>query len=216
MSAFKPILLLTVLLISLNGCAGDSGEDTFSGCEAVAAETDYSILFIGNSLTFTNNLPELVTSKASEMEITLATKMIAYPNYALEDHWNDGDIQQLIACGIYDFVIIQQGPSSQAEGRASLLEYGGKIAELCNANGAELAFFMVWPALANYNTFPGVIANYTDAAEATSAILCPVGRVWKEYFDKTSDYSYYGPDNFHPSREGSLVAAEVILASLLN
>jgi hypothetical protein len=141
-------------------------------------------------------------------------EMLAKPNYALEDHWNEGCLQELIKSGYYDFVVIQQGPSSQSDGAQSLLEYGGYIQELCKANDTKLAFFMVWPAKVNYHTFPGVINNYMTAAYTTGAILCPVGFAWKQYIDRTGDWSYYGPDEFHPSPLGSSIAADIIYKNL--
>ena len=68
---------------------------------------------------------------------------------------------------------------------------------------------MVWPSLKYYQTFDGVIKNHQDAASINNAILCPVGQVWKEYFDTTNSFDYYGPDGFHPSMKGSQVAADV-------
>ena len=76
--------------------------------------------------------------------------------------------------------------------------------------------FIENPPDSNYENFNGVINNYTDAANSTNSILCPVGKIWKEYCDKTNDYSYYGPDQFHPSLKGSEITAEVIVKSLLN
>lgn len=175
-----------------------------------------SILFIGNSLTYTNNLPKLVQQQATQQGIAVKTTMIAFPNYALEDHWNDGKIQQLISNNRYDFVIIQQGPSSQKEGRTMLLEYGEKVGALCSTNQAKLCYFMVWPSLSYYHTFDGVIKNHHEAARRTHATLLPVGEVWKKHFDTTGDYSYYGPDGFHPSLKGSKIAAKVIVSYLFD
>lgn len=174
-----------------------------------------SILFVGNSLTYTNNLPELVASLARNHNIKTKTEMLAFPNYGLIDHWNEGKLQKLLTTKHYDYVVVQQGPSSQAEGRAMLLEYDKKIKQLCDKNGSKLAFYMVWPSKAYYHTFDGVIRNHKDAAQATNALLCPVGEVWKAYFDTTQDFSYYGPDQFHPSLVGSQVAAQVIFNSLI-
>ena len=141
--------------------------------------------------------------------------MIAFANYGLEDHWNDGEIQKLIKSKIYDYVIVQQGPSSQEYGRTSLLEYGKKLNTLCNENKAKLVFFMVWPSKKYYRNYEGVIKNYTNTANQLSALLCPVGKVWKDHFDKTKDFSYYSEDSFHPSLKGSEIAAEVIVNSIL-
>lgn len=176
--------------------------------------TTINVLFIGNSLTYSNDLPNLVKTKAAQKGITIEIKMIAKPNYAIIDHWNDGEIQEEIATKKYDFVIIQQGPSSQPYGREVLIEYGEKYSELCKNNDAKLCYFMVWPSVTYYQTFEGVIKNYSDAASINNAILCPVGEVWKEHFDATNNFDYYGPDGFHPSLKGSEIAADVIVRYL--
>lgn len=172
------------------------------------------ILFVGNSLTYTNDLPDLVGQLGKDNGKLLEVEMLAHPNYALEDHWADGCIQKMIKSGFYDYIVVQQGPSSQADGAQSLLQFGKLIKDLCDANDTKLAFFMVWPARVNIHTFDGVIANYTNAAYTTHSILCPVGYAWKHHIDQTGDYSYYGPDGFHPSQAGSAVAAQIIYDSI--
>jgi len=173
-----------------------------------------NVLFVGNSLTYFNDLPLLVEEVASQRGEKWETEMVALPNYALEDHWNDGKFQTMICENSYDYVVVQQGPSSQEDGKQMLLEYGALIKTLCESRDSKLAFFMVWPSRQYYHTFDGVISNYAGAAAATNSILCPVGQHWRSYFDTTGDYSYYGEDGFHPSRKGSEVAAEVIFESL--
>lgn len=180
------------------------------------SDSKTSLLFIGNSLTYTNDLPKIVKQEAKRQGKMIKIKMIAYPNYGLEDHWNLGKVQKLIKKNRYDFVIIQQGPSSQAYGRKSLIEYGAQLKTICNQNNSQLVYFMVWPSKNYLQTFEGVIKNYTDAAEKNKALLCPVGKVWKAYFESTNDFSYYGIDGFHPSRKGSKVAAEIIVKILFS
>ena len=182
--------------------------------EIIATDSVKHILFIGNSLTYTNNLPAIVTSIGKDSGIAIKTTTLAYPNYALEDHWNDGVMQQLIAAVKFDFVIVQQGPSSQNDGRIMLMDYGARIKTLCNKTNTQLAFFMVWPYFENLHTFDGIIKNYTDAAAFTNSLLCPVGLEWRDYFFATGDYSYSGPDKFHPSQKGSENAALIIFKTL--
>lgn len=185
-------------------------------CTSQSSPKETQILFIGNSLTYTNDLPGLVQKEGKESGHSIETTTVAYPNYGLIDHWEDGDIQNLIESNRFDYVIIQQGPSSQQEGREWLIEYGKLITGLSANTKTKLVYFMVWPSRTYYHTFYGVIKNHTDAAKLNSAILCPVGKVWKEFFDETGDFSYYGGDGFHPSLKGSRVAAEVIVATLFN
>ena len=172
------------------------------------------ILFIGNSLTYTNNLPQLVKNSAKQKGVIINTTMIAYPNYAIHDHWNEGKVQKEISNNHYDYVIIQQGPSSQSLGRKILIEYGDKYSNLCKKNNAKLCYYMVWPARMHYHTFEGVIKNYRDASIINDAYLCPVGEKWKNHFDLTSNFDYYSSDQFHPSMKGSEVAATVIVEKL--
>jgi len=201
---FVNLLAIVCLTINVFACS-KNGSDS---------NTVKRILFVGNSLTYTNDLPAIITKLAEKKGVKIIAEMLAYPNYALEDHWNDGIIQSLLASKNFDFVVVQQGPSSQNDGRVMLLDYGARIKAECEKFNTKLAFFMVWPAFSNFNNFDGVIKNYTDAAVATNSLLCPVGKVWKEYMTATNDYSCYGPDMFHPSQKGSEKAAEVIYGTL--
>ena len=185
------------------------------GSEKNVKYSKISVLFVGNSLTYTNDLPKLVENHAKTKGLRLKTDMVAFPNYALEDHWNDGNIQKSIAKNNYDFVIVQQGPSSQSDGRQMLFNYGKRIKDLCDQNGAKLCFLMVWPSMQYLPTFDGVIKNHTDAAISTNAILIPAGQRWKQHIDETDDYSFYGPDGFHPSLKGSTFTSEIIVEILL-
>lgn len=196
--------------------APPSGSPSSSACtpRPVTRPGTTKILFVGNSLTYTNDLPALVSALGSNKGHLIENEVLAKPNYALEDHWQEGCLQTMIESGFFDFVVIQQGPSSQTDGATSLLEFGNRIKELCDAHDTKLAYFMVWPARVYYYTFPGVISNYTNAANSTHSILCPVGLIWKNYQDRTGDFSYYGPDDFHPSMAGSQVAAEIIYKAL--
>jgi lysophospholipase L1-like esterase len=207
---FSGILVAFSFFFSAEACQKSKAVDS----ELADTTKQKSVLFIGNSLTYTNDLPAMLAKIGKEQEVTIATKTVAYPNYALEDHWNDGHVQQLIASKKYDFVVVQQGPSSQADGRAMLFDYGARLKTLCDAYNTKLAFFMVWPALSNIHTFDGVIKNYTDAAVETGSLLCPVGKIWKEHFSATNDYSFYGPDMFHPSQKGSENAAMIIYSTI--
>ncbi len=210
----KTSLIITLCLLCLfNNCSNYTKTNSETS-QKNQPKTEFKILFVGNSLTYYNDLPKLVKNEAEKQGISLHTEMIAKPDYAIIDHWADGKVQRLIKTKKFDYVIIQQGPSSQSEGKHMLINGGKKYSELCEKNNAKLVYFMVWPAQVYYHTFSGVISNYTYAAQLNDAILCPVGSVWKDHFDNTEDYSYYSEDGFHPSLKGSKVAAEVIVKTL--
>ncbi|MBT8291117.1 MAG: SGNH/GDSL hydrolase family protein [Muriicola sp.] len=203
------ILLLALIIVHTTSYSQDSVYDS-------ATSKEVRILFIGNSLTYSNNLPQLVKKEAQSKGIEVHYEMIAFPNYAIIDHWNDGNVQKLLSSQSFDFVILQQGPSSQREGRRMLIEDGKKYKELCELNKSKLCYFMVWPSLNYYRTFDDVIKNHRDAATINGALLLPVGEVWKEYIESTEKLDYYSQDGFHPSELGSSVAAKVIVDYLFS
>ena len=172
------------------------------------------ILYIGNSLTYSNNLPKLVEREAQKIGFAVSSTTIAKPNYALIDHWREGNVQKLIRSEGFDYVIVQQGPSSQSEGRKMLIEDGQKIVDLSNKYGSVVCFYMVWPSRQYFHTFDEVIESHKMAAKLTASRLIPVGEVWQQYIDNTGSFDYYGPDGFHPSLKGSQVAAELIVTTL--
>jgi hypothetical protein len=172
------------------------------------------ILFIGNSLTYTNNLPIILEEIGTIYSKKIDTEMVCHPNYAIIDHLNDGIIQQKIATENYDYVIIQQGPSSQEKGRKMLINDGKKIARLCSKYNSKLGYIMVWPSKRYYFTFDEVIKNHTEAAKRNNALLFPVGKYWKQYENRSHTIPLYGSDKFHPSNTGSFLAALTIYSTL--
>lgn len=159
-------------------------------------------------------MPSILENIGKSNGLNISTQCICNPNYGLEDHINDGLVEPELRSTSYDYVIFQQGPSSQAYGRESLLEYGKLLSVLALENKATSAYLMVWPSMVYYQTFNGVIKNYTDAAQSNGALLIPVGSIWQKLNKEHPDYKLYGPDGFHPSELGSLLEALVILKSI--
>lgn len=166
-----------------------------------------NILYVGNSLTYSNDLPSMVESIARKLGKSIRTECICLPNYGLEDHWKDGIVQSKINSGTYDYVVFQQGPSSQSYGRSSLIEYGGLISNLAVSKEAKPVYFMVWPSADFYSTIEGVIKNYRDAAIQNNAMLINGGEIWKRFNDIKNSFMVYSKDRFHPSIAGSFLMA---------
>src|SRR5687768_9547834 len=75
------------------------------------------ILFIGNSLTYSNDLPAVIADIVKSEHQQISYKTIAYANFSLEDHWHSGEAMKAIKKGEWHFVVLQQGPSASAAGR---------------------------------------------------------------------------------------------------
>ena len=174
------------------------------------------ILFVGNSLTYVNDLPALIVELGKMDSVLIRYKTLAFPDYSIEDHLNDGKVQVEVSDGKYDFVIVQQGPSALPESQALLLGSGKQLAEICKSAGTKLAFYMVWPSKARLFDLDNVIVSYTNVANATSSLLCPAGLAWKYAWQADPSLALYSFDDFHPSVTGTTLAALTIYGKLLS
>lgn len=180
------------------------------------SKKELRVLFVGNSLTYVNNLPEIVAQLAKSAKQKLAYKMVAYPNYSLEDHWNKGEVQKILAKEKWDFVVMQQGPSAYQDGRVVLVEYAKKYAEPITQAGAKPAFYMVWSSADRIRDFAGVSATYKAAAKEVNGLFFPAGEAWLEAWRREPKLELYSADKFHPNQAGSYLAALVIYQQLYN
>src|SRR3954464_1961191 len=72
----------------------------------------HHILFIGNSLTYTNDLPGTLSALAHEAGDTIAVRSVANPNFAVIDHALGGsDAVAAIQHESWNYVVLQQGPT---------------------------------------------------------------------------------------------------------
>mgnify|MGYP003579082541 FL=1 len=180
-----------------------------------AQTKELKVLFVGNSLTYTNDLPGLVKEIALQDGISMMFKSYSKPDYSLADHWNEGLVQrELRTKNGYDFAVFQQGPSAMQESLELLTEYAMKFAALARRADATPALYMVWPSAQRSFDLAGVIHAYSTAAEKSSSLLCPAGLAWKYAWEGDPALPLYGPDRFHPGKAGSLLAALSIYGAL--
>jgi hypothetical protein len=196
--------LLPLLLLGLLSCGSSGPPDLGDGL---------SVLFIGNSLTYTDDIPARVDGLARAARLNrIRVASVAFPDYSLEDHWNSGEALDSIARGGWDAVVLQQGPSSLPASQTNLREWTGRFAERIRQVGARPALYMVWPPAGG--NWDGVVAGYTGAAEASDAVLLPAGQAWRAVLAAHPEIALYGPDQFHPTRAGAYLAALVIFGGL--
>jgi hypothetical protein len=200
-------LFVFVLII----CAAVSANDT----KARQAKGELRVLFIGNSLTYSNDLPAIVEAlAAASKQKRFIYKSIAFPDFGLQEQWERGEARKAIAREKWDVVVLQQGPSALEESRQILLEYTRRFDQEIRASGARTALYMVWPSEARFKDFERVIESYRLAADEVKGMLFPVGRAWREAWKRDAKMALYSGDRFHPSVAGSYLAALVIYEKL--
>ena len=172
------------------------------------------ILFVGNSLTYSNDLPKILEEVSENFGKTITTKSLCFPNYAIIDHLNEGKLHNILSSEKFDYLVVQQGPSSQSEGKKMLIEDGRKLKKLCDKYNIKMVYFMVWTSKEWYHIIDLVIENHEVAAKKNNAMLFPVAQVWKKYNTHKNIDSLYSFDGFHPSKTGSFLSALVMFHKL--
>jgi hypothetical protein len=178
------------------------------GTEPEVPEGALKVLFIGNSLTYTNDLPSTIAQLArSAGERECYCYSISYPNFALEDHYDFREAVTALDEESWDFVVMQQGPSALSSSKQHLLLWASVFDEMIDENGATPIMYGVWPQGDRLFDFPNVADSYRSAATAINGRFAPAGEAWQKAWAQDSTLPLYGPDFFHPSTMGTYLAA---------
>lgn len=192
-----------VLFLALVSCSG--------GNTALEPSPSYRVLFIGNSLTYFNDLPGTVSQLASSVNETVAVASVARPNLALIDHVNGkSNAVEVIQTGDWDYVVLQQGPSSLDLSRDTLILATRLLDPYIRAAGGRSALLMVWPESSRFEFFDEVRVSYQLAAQEVDGLFLPAGEAWLAAWAVDPQLALYGPDGYHPSELGTYLAALVV------
>lgn len=193
-------LFRLIALLALPACSLGTAPD--------APEGSVKVLFIGNSLTYENDLPRTIAQLAVSAGLPQCYCVaVTYPNFALEDHYDFREAVNALEDESWDFVVMQQGPSALASSRAHLILWAGVFGNLIDENGAQAIMYGVWPQYDRPFDFPNVAESYRQAADAIGALFAPAGEAWLNAWAQDSTLPLYAPDDFHPSTMGTYLAA---------
>jgi hypothetical protein len=202
-------MMLLGLVVSLSGCTG-GGSPVDPGTPQV-----YHILFIGNSLTYFNDLPGTVALLAAGGRDSIEVETVARAGFALIDHVEGkSDAVPVIRSRQWDYVVLQQGPSSLPLSRDTLILATRLLDPDVRAAGGRIAELMVWPAKDDIRVFDQVRVSYQEAARAVDGLFLPGGEAWRAAWALDPSVPLYGEDNFHPSELGTFLASLVVYEAI--
>jgi hypothetical protein len=208
---------------------------TLACCSTVYGQSkSKKVLFIGNSYTGVNNLPQMVGDIAVSVGDTLLFESNVPGGYTLKRHSTNVATLDKIRAGNWDYVVLQEQsqypsfPIEQVENDvfpyARFLDSIVKLKNPCS----ETVFYMTWgrkngdpsncaswPPVCTYAGMDSLLKlRYTMMADSNRAVLSPVGVVWNYIRKKFPQISLYQPDESHPSIAGTYAAACVFYAVL--
>ncbi len=195
-----------------------------------------NVLFIGNSYTYVNNLPQTVADIATSMGDTMTFDSSTPGGYTLNLHSTNITTLTKINSQPWDFVVLQeqsQLPSfDPSQVNTDVFPYARKLDSLILVNDSctETFFYMTWgrqngdasncasyPPVCTYNGMQQRLRDsYVQMAIDNHASVSPVGVAWKRFRDTYPAISLYQPDESHPSVHGTYLAACVFYSSLFH
>lgn len=191
------------------------------------AQQTKKVLFIGNSYTNYNNLPNLVDLVAQSVGDDLEYSAHTPGGNTLMNHAQNTQLAQTITTEDWDYVAIQaqsQEPSfPTGQFNTETLPYANQLVDAIkdNYDCTEPVFYMTWgrengdanncpfaPWVCTYEGMDDSLrARYEYMAEVNESLVSPVGAVWREMRDNGIPFNLYVGDGSHPSIYGSYTAA---------
>lgn len=207
-------LFLAAIFLILSGCSG--------------GEVEHRVLFIGNSYTHYNNMPEMVEKITAKNGVKIETSMIAPGGAYLHEHVDNPEVIAAIQTGEFDTVVFQEQsvapsvPSFFAENTAPAAR---RLDSMADAAGLDVIWYQTW---GRQNGFPDVgyseytpmqnalIASYAELADVNGGRIARVGERWQRAGSSLLPFSLYTDDGSHPSPQGSYIAAIEIADAIID
>ncbi len=205
-------------------------------CASFAQNKKLKVLFLGNSYTYVNNLPQLIKDIALANGDTLVFDSNSPGGHTFNNHFNNATSLSKINAQVWDCVILQaqsQEPSfSPGQVAAQTLPYAIKLDSVIKHNNActETVFYETWGRkngdASNCGAYPPICtyigmqnrlrASYKLFADTTHAVMAPAGEAWRKSIAQNPTLELYSSDQSHPSLEGSYLTACVLYETLFH
>ena len=168
---------------------------------------------LGNSLTYTWDIPGLVADMAARAgELRPVVTAVTGPFASLESHWTSGTGLGPLRTGTYDVLIMQQIPPDNNDAYGFLLDWSGIWADEARRFATRPFIYAVWPP--EGGALDTAIVNSTRAANAKSIGLLPVAHAFRFAAQATPAPPVYGQDGYNPAPHGAWLAALVMCVML--
>jgi len=200
------------------------------------AQDTLSVLFLGNSYSSYNNLPQLVQSLSSSAGKTLIIDSNMPGGFTMSGHANDATTFSKISQGNWDYVILQEQSQMPT---IDFYRYNDMYPAMTDLKSlieqynpcAKIITYMTWgrqyggqqcgpgatycsPVFVDFNHMQDSLTSaYLEISEQLNIQCAPVGLTWQNILNDTT-LILHSNDNSHPNIDGSYVAALSIYSSI--
>jgi hypothetical protein len=174
------------------------------------------ILFIGNSFTYSNRMPQMLQGLAASQNRRIEVAVQANGDDTLEKLWQDGKAAEKIKEKNWDIVVLQEYGAGPIDNLKGMKEYTAKFHELIKKQGARTVLFMTWPPQNKMATQRRIAIAYDETAKELGATVVPVGLAWQKAISGSKPVTLHAADKKNPNESGSYLTACVFYAALLD
>lgn len=188
------------------------------------------ILFIGNSYTHYNNMPEIFEKIAKSKKIKIDVVMNAKSNHTFKMHCQRPEMFEAIKAEKWDYVILQ-GFSRELMHEKSIVDtatipYFKRIMDSVYSNHSctNVLLYMTWGYKNGFNnnqislTYDEMSNNihngYKYLSELYDLSIVPIGEVWRSFRKSNPEVDLYQEDGQHPNLIGSYLIASGFYSSI--
>lgn len=194
------------------------------------------VLFLGNSYTYSNDMPAILQALAAAAGDSLDYEMETPDGASLEEHYRRGSVAIATREGTWDFVVLQEQslrpamPIRQVE--KEFFRYGELLGRQIKDlhPGAKTILYVTWgrwhhtgalceivPEACTYWGADSLITlRYRMLAGRMGAKLAQAGPAWRYVQQHHPEIELFNPDAIHPSLEGSYLAACCLYAAIFD
>jgi hypothetical protein len=232
-SPLKPLLVKTILILGtiVFALVQTAREPRAEGIPSDGANPhSLSVLFVGNSLTYVNDLPHLTQEFAasSRLHASLVVWSAVGEGAHLADHWRKGEATRLLRSHRPDVLVLQAQGTEPLSARDDFLHYCELMKAEADKVGARTILFETWarpPGDVFYaqsesgGSPPAMQVRLRDTYEWTAhrlgAEVAPVGQAFEIAMTRLPDVPLLDGTQ-HPTLAGSYLAAAVLFQSLFH
>jgi hypothetical protein len=177
-----------------------------------------NILFIGNSHTYYNYMPQmlLVLVDSEDRGFKLTVRQCTGEGAGLDWHWNNYPTRDAIREHPWDYVVLQERSGGPLEDLDSFTRHAQLLDKEIRNQGAKTMLFLTWANRSRLYTQALLTDAYKKAARTLQAALAPVGLAWEAIHRSDPEIELYHQDGRHASPTGSYLTACVFYSILFN
>lgn len=204
------VSLLLFTTISSLSCNKEDSIPSFEENSESEQLDDFEVLFIGNSHTYYNSGLAFHVGRFRENEklnYVSFIKEVTFGGYSLNDHIENTAISKINERD-WDFIILQENTFVAANDGESTLTAFNQFKDVLSQKRAKIFLFMTWEYKDQPDMYERIRKTYNDGALITGGQVVRVGEVWRNIIrDSVPNINLYAEDGFHPSPQGTFLAA---------